>query len=105
MKKVVCKHCGKLFDAPPRPMANALYNECPLCLIERAWESAQPEKSKLEERLRAQGLTKEQIAKKVSSLHKENRKTLQAMNPKLSEQDLQWLIDEAENDFPSMNKR
>ena len=86
-------------------MANTFYNECPVCLLERALESDQPEKSKLEERLRARGLTKEQIAKKVSSLRKNARKALQAMNPSLSDQDIQWVIDEAENDFPSMNKR
>jgi hypothetical protein len=78
-------------------MANALYNECPVCLNERAWESAQPEKSKLEERLKAQGLTKEQIAKKVRSLRKNARKSLQAIYPSWSDQDIQRAIDEVEN--------
>jgi hypothetical protein len=97
MKKVVCKHCRKLFDPPPRPAANALCNECPVCLLERALESEQPEKSKLEERLRAQGLTQEEIAKKVSSLRKELRRNLHALFPNLSEQDIQRTIDQAEN--------
>jgi len=77
-------------------MPTALYNGCPACLIERGLESDQPEKSKLEERLRAQGLTQEEIAKKVSSIRKELRRNLHALFPNLSKQDIQRTIDQAE---------
>jgi hypothetical protein len=60
------------------------------------------QKSKLEERLSAVGLTKEEISKEVRSRRKAVHKALHALG--CSDQDIQWAIHEAENGFPSLDK-